>query len=107
MDKNNYEVDRFARYSCNKIYYVSFIQENISNDNDILSPQIEGKIENRHGITFAESFADAMEKIEHYYGNELNTVAVTLLEECSIYEFESTKSDFSHGVYRIDAFSKW
>ncbi len=49
--------------------------------------EIEGKMEYIKGVTMAESFTDAMQKIENYYGDELNKVTITLLEEAEVYEF--------------------
>ena len=47
---------------------------------------LDGKMENIHGITFADSFTEAMDKIEDYYGEELNKVTIVLLEEATVYE---------------------
>lgn len=49
---------------------------------------INGTMEDVEGVTIAESFTDAMRKIEDYYGNDLNEVTITLLEAAEIYEFE-------------------
>lgn len=49
--------------------------------------EIEGEMEYIKGVTMAESFSDAMQKIENYYGDELNKVTITLLEEAEVYEF--------------------
>lgn len=48
--------------------------------------EIEGEMEYIKGVTMAESFSDAMQKIENYYGDELNKVTITLLEEAEVYE---------------------
>lgn len=42
------------------------------------------KIETEHGITFANSFTEASKYIENYYGNELNSIHIQLLEENNI-----------------------
>ena len=68
--------------------------------------EIKEKVENVHGVTFANTFSEAMEKIEGYYGDELCSVMLFMLEENEIYEFEMTK-EASHGMYRIDTFYKW
>lgn len=47
---------------------------------------IKGELEYIEGVTIAESFSDAMQKIENYYGDELNKVTITLLEEAEVYE---------------------
>lgn len=48
----------------------------------------DGKSEIVHGITFAESFTEGMKKVEDYYGDELNTITLYILEEDSCYEIE-------------------
>lgn len=50
--------------------------------------EIEGEMEYIKGVTMAESFSDAMQKIENYYGDELNKVTITLLEQAEVYEFK-------------------
>lgn len=69
--------------------------------------EFKGEMEICHGITIAESYADAMDKIENYYGEELNKVTILLLEEATVYEFENTNSNFSHGMFKIENVSKW
>ena len=49
---------------------------------------INGTMENVEGVTMAENFTDAMEKIESYYGNDLNEVTIILLEAANVYEFD-------------------
>lgn len=49
---------------------------------------INGIMEKVEGVTMAENFTDAMEKIESYYGDELNEVTIILLEEANVYEFD-------------------
>lgn len=68
--------------------------------------EIDGKMVTVHGVTMAESFTDAMEKVEEHYGDELDFVSIILLEEASVYEFESTQSDCFHGTYKVTA-EKW
>lgn len=68
---------------------------------------IEGKMEKRHGVTLAKSYVKAMSNIEEYYSDDLDEVKITLLDECSVYEFENTQSTYSHGMYEIEKFSKW
>ena len=41
------------------------------------------------GITFCESYADAMKNIETYYGRELIAVTIELQEEAPVYEVSS------------------
>ena len=90
LDKNINEVDRFARYSYNKkIYYVSFIQGNISDDiiyipstdlkncynNKILSPQIAGKIGNIGQIQETDYFKRKFnQKIQSNRNKQFNNI---------------------------------
>lgn len=67
----------------------------------------EEKIETVHGVTFGVSFTEAMESIEDYYGEDLCSVTIILLEESEVYEFEDTQSQYRHGLYKINDFSKW
>lgn len=68
---------------------------------------VKEAMEIRHGVTMAENFADAMEKIEDYYGNDINKVTMILLEEATVYDFENTNNDFSHGMFKIGEITKW
>ena len=45
-------------------------------------------IETRKGITFGGSFAEAAINIEEYYGAELISMKMEMLEEASVYEFK-------------------
>lgn len=67
---------------------------------------LDREITKRHGVTIAKSYKKAVEFIEKYYEEELIDITITSLEESSIYEFELTKEDFCHGMYKIE-FSKW
>lgn len=68
---------------------------------------MNGNMETLHGITFADSYAEAMDKIENFHGDDINMVTITLLEKSTVYEFEDTVDNFSHGMYKINKFSKW
>lgn len=68
---------------------------------------MNGNMETLHGITFADSYTEAMDKIENFYGDDINMITITLLEENTVYEFEHTVDNFSHGMYKINKFSKW
>ena len=46
------------------------------------------KFETVHGVTYAESWSDAMYKIEKYYEN-IENIFIQGLEPFSVYEFES------------------
>lgn len=54
---------------------------------EICSELEDYKIEKIKGVTFGDSFADAMYNIEEYYGKELLTAKLEMLEEASVYEF--------------------
>ena len=41
------------------------------------------------GITFADTFTTAMERIEDYYGEVLNSVTIELQEESTVWEFKN------------------
>lgn len=43
--------------------------------------EASAEIENVQGFLFAESFAKAAETVEKYYGNELASVSLFLMEE--------------------------
>ena len=68
--------------------------------------EIEKEEEECHGVTFGTSYADAVKKLENYYGDTLIEFTIFANEECSVYEFESTQEDFSHGKYKIE-FEEW
>ena len=54
---------------------------------EICSEFKDFKVEKIKGVTFGENFTDAMYNIEEYYGKELLTVKLEMLEEASVYEF--------------------
>lgn len=41
------------------------------------------------GITFADNFTEAVERIEDYYGLTLNSVTIELQEEKTVWEFKN------------------
>lgn len=51
----------------------------------------DGKLEERTGCTFAESYAEAMNNIEEFYGDDLVSVKLEPLEESLILEFHNPK----------------
>lgn len=59
-----------------------------------------------HGVTFCESYTEATENLEKWYGDDLIIMKLYMLEETSVplYEFESTASDF-HGMIKLDSIS--
>lgn len=46
--------------------------------------ETSAEIENVQGFLFAESFAKAAEIVEQYYGNELISVSLFLMEETGV-----------------------
>lgn len=40
------------------------------------------------GVTFADNFAEAAERIEGYYGETLNSVTIELQEEQTVWELK-------------------
>ena len=42
-----------------------------------------------HGVTFANSYREAAEFVEDYYGETLVSMKLFCCEECCVYEFES------------------
>ncbi len=64
------------------------------------------KVEKRHGVTFAENYAEAMANIEQYYGDTIIDVKLFMNEECTVYEFEATQIDYNHGMFKVK-YEKW
>ena len=62
-----------------------------------------GEEEVIHGITFGEGYVEAMENIEKWYGDELISIKMYMLEEASvpIYEFEQTNWSDMHGMIKL------
>ena len=40
------------------------------------------------GVTFADTYYEAMKNIEAYYGEDIITVSLYALEEATVYEFD-------------------
>lgn len=53
--------------------------------------EFNGVTERVTGITFGKNYAEAMENIEAYYGDELIEVTIELQEEATVYEVSSEK----------------
>ena len=49
---------------------------------------ITHKMETVKGITFADNFTEAAERIECYYGEMLNSLTIELKEEQTVWELE-------------------
>jgi len=52
------------------------------------------KIIKVHGVVYASSFKDAMEKLESYYGEEIDNIKLTGAEISDVYEFEEDPVEF-------------
>lgn len=50
--------------------------------------EIAGSAHYCYGVTLAESYADAIMKIEEYYGDTIMEISLIQNEDCSIYEFD-------------------
>lgn len=66
----------------------------------------EDKSEILHGITFGESYTNAMSNIEKYYGDEIISIKMFMNEENFIYEFEKTTDEDDHGWFKVTC-EKW
>lgn len=68
--------------------------------------EMEYNTEQVYGITFANSYAEAMEKIEKYYGNTIIDIRLFMQEENSVYELnQASIFSPSHGMLRIENIS--
>lgn len=55
---------------------------------------IDDNIIKVHGVVYASSFKDAMEKLESYYG-EIDNIKLTIVEISDVYEFEEGTVNFT------------
>jgi hypothetical protein len=51
--------------------------------------EIDGKMDTVFGITYADSFTNAMNQIEKYYGHTIESVKLYGLEPSSVYELNN------------------
>lgn len=59
-----------------------------------------------YGITFANSYVEAMKNIEEYYGESIVDIRLFMNEESSVYELnEANIFNSSHGMLRIENIS--
>ena len=65
------------------------------------------KAEKRQGVTFADSYSEAVENVEDFYGEDMIDVKLFALEENKVYEFNSTTEEVWHGMYKIKNVEKW
>lgn len=66
----------------------------------------EKKTETLHGVLFADCYAEAADKLEKYFCNELVSMKLFANEESSVYIFEDTQEEMWHGLYEVD-FKEW
>ena len=69
-------MNEFFEYTCN---FVNYAVDNIV------------KV---HGIVYASSFKDAMEKLESHYGEEIDNIKLIGTGVSNIYEFEGDPVEF-------------
>lgn len=62
---------------------------------------IAGKEETSHGVTIAENWAEAMTNIESYFGSDLISAQLFMLDEGSCYIFEDSNNELFHGMFRF------
>lgn len=68
--------------------------------------EMQYNTEQVYGITFADSYAEAMEKIEKYYGDTIIDIRLFMQEENSVYELnQASIFSPSHGMLRIENIS--
>lgn len=66
----------------------------------------ENKKEVIHGIAFGESYAEAMENIEKYYGEEIVDVKLYMNEEQTVYELDAPSEYHEPGWFVIKDLEK-
>ena len=72
----------------------------------ILGESTNYECQTKHGITVADTYTEAVEKIESYYDEIEEITCLFMNEESSCYEFEETHDEMWHGKYYIN-FKKW
>ena len=58
--------------------------------------EINYKLETIQGITFADNFTEAAERIENYYGEMLESVTINIQEESTVWEFDPESKQATH-----------
>ena len=51
--------------------------------------EIECENEEVHGITFGETYTEALELIEKYYGDDIISIELIMHEEGEVFEFDN------------------
>lgn len=64
------------------------------------------KYEVIHGITFANTYAEAMENIESYYGDTIIDIKLYMNEEQSVYELDPPSEYHEYGWFKITNLEK-
>ena len=64
------------------------------------------KYEIIHGITFASTYAEAMENIESYYGNTIVDIKLYMNEERSVYELDPSSEYHEDRWFKITNLEK-
>lgn len=68
--------------------------------------KMECNTEQVYGITFANTYTEAMENIEGYYGDSIIDIRLFMQEESSVYELnQASIFSPSHGMLRIENIS--
>ena len=52
-----------------------------------------GREEVSDGVTYAETYAEAMRNIEQYFGDELSVITMTAIDPCSVYVLKGYGAD--------------
>ena len=66
----------------------------------------ENKYEIIHGITFGNTYAEAMENIEEYYRNQIIDVKLYMNEEQTVYELDPSSEYHEYGWFKITNLEK-
>lgn len=66
----------------------------------------ENKYEIIHGVTFGNTYTEAMENIESYYGDDIINVKLYMNEEHSVYEIDPSPEYHAPGWFKITNLEK-
>ena len=64
------------------------------------------KYETIHGITFADTYTEAMKNIESYYGDTIIDIKLYMNEEQSVYELDPSSEYHEYGWFKITNLEK-
>lgn len=62
---------------------------------------VKGIEEINHGVTFADDYSEAAGKVDAYFGSDLISMQLFMLEESSCYIFENSEEELWHGMFKI------